>query len=486
MINSCNTYIIKANNYVIREETFEGKAQIVVPVVMMTEGVHCGSAGAVFHSIEQLGKYPGAWNGIPVCISHPQAEGSFISANSPEIIEAQTVGRIFHTFIDGKKLKAECWIDVEKIKNVSPPTFEMLKNMAPLEVSIGVFSDDLPEEGTWNGEDYVMVATNHRPDHLALLPGERGACSWSDGAGIRANSKDTKEVNNLDKKKQKPITTFIATCTSEGFRATVMKIQNKLNAFDTTETMYYLEDCYEDGSFVYSVSSVSGETKYYEKSYSMEASGDVSFSAEAVPVVREVKYRKFTANTAKEGVKGKMDKMTEETKAHVDSLIESGKFTDEQRESLESVDAELLGTFASMLIVDEVAEETPVVNSEEAKPTVFTKEDAIAVLHETLQTPEQCLSIFPEEMQDQLRSGLKLHQAQKEALITSIIGYNKSYTEEELRTRSMDELTKMASFVPESKADFSIFGINRTQSVSTNAEKPLIPVGVVGMIEEKK
>lgn len=437
MINSCNTYIIKANNYVIREETFEGKAQIVVPVVMMTEGVHCGSAGAVFHSIEQLGKYPGAWNGIPVCISHPQAEGSFISANSPEIIEAQTVGRIFHTFIDGKKLKAECWIDVEKIKNVSPPTFEMLKNMAPLEVSIGVFSDDLPEEGTWNNENYVMVATNHRPDHLALLPGERGACSWSDGAGIRANSNKAEEVNSMGKATKGQDKSFLDYFTNDGLSAIFEKIQERISNKDSVAV--HLE---------------TNET--------------------------------ITTNIVKEGVKDKMDKMTEETKAHVDSLIESGKFTDEQRESLESVDAELLGTFASMLIVDEVAEETPVVNSEEAKPTVFTKEDAIAVLHETLQTPEQCLSIFPEEMQDQLRSGLKLHQAQKEALITSIIGYNKSYTEEELRTRSMDELTKMASFVPESKADFSIFGINRTQSVSTNAEKPLIPVGVVGMIEEKK
>jgi hypothetical protein len=51
-------YQVQANNYEIRMETYMGRKHLIVPVVMMVEGVHCGSAGPLFHSIEELGKYP--------------------------------------------------------------------------------------------------------------------------------------------------------------------------------------------------------------------------------------------------------------------------------------------------------------------------------------------------------------------------------------------------------------------------------------------
>lgn len=483
MVNAtCVQYTIQANNYNIRNETLEGRAQMVVPVVMMTEGVHCGSAGAVFHSIEELGKYTGSWDGIPISVSHPQADGSFVSANSPEVIEKQTVGRIFHTFVDGKKLKAECWIDVEKIKTVSPLAYEMIQKMYPLEVSIGVFSDDEPAEGEWNGESYTFIAHNHRPDHLALLPGEHGACSWSDGAGIRANSNKVKEVNQLGGAKKEYVQDLLKTFVDDGFRAIVEKIQDRLNGMDNSESCYYLEDCYDDKTFVYFVrNQSSGRQQYYKKTYSLDSAGEISFSQESTPVAKKVSFEEISAN--QEGVKKNME-ITKEVKAHVEALMASGKFKDEDKARLEGMDVASLEMFAPLLVVNtEQKEETPAVAT---TPTAFTKEDAIKVLQESMQSPDQCLSIFPQEIQEQLRSGLKLHQAQKEALITLITGYNKAYTDVELRTRSMEELTKMASFVPENKSDFSIFGANKTQQVSTNAEKPLIPMGVVGMKIEKE
>ena len=34
-------------NYAVREEMYDGRRHIVVPVIMMKEGVHCGSHGCI-------------------------------------------------------------------------------------------------------------------------------------------------------------------------------------------------------------------------------------------------------------------------------------------------------------------------------------------------------------------------------------------------------------------------------------------------------
>ena len=100
--------IVQINrNYVIRSETLDGKRHIVVPVVMMVEGVHNGSQGPLLHLAEELGRFPGAWNGIPVTIQHPQDGDMFVSANSPNIINSQVVGRVFNTRFEDGKLKGE-------------------------------------------------------------------------------------------------------------------------------------------------------------------------------------------------------------------------------------------------------------------------------------------------------------------------------------------------------------------------------------------
>ena len=38
-----------------------------------------------------------------------------------------------------------------------------------------------------DGQAYNAIATDLKPDHLAVLLHEKGACSWEDGCGIRAN-----------------------------------------------------------------------------------------------------------------------------------------------------------------------------------------------------------------------------------------------------------------------------------------------------------
>jgi len=188
----------QAGGYVIEEKTYRGKNHFLVPVTMMVEGVHNGSHGPLYHSIAELGKFPQMWNGIPIVINHPEVDGINISANSPDIIDDQGVGYVFNTHVNGSKLVAEAWLDEERLREISLNILESIKNGKPLEVSLGMFTDDEIIEGDWNGETYEAIARNHRPDHLALLPDSVGACSLVDGCGMGVNNKKGGDIVDAD------------------------------------------------------------------------------------------------------------------------------------------------------------------------------------------------------------------------------------------------------------------------------------------------
>lgn len=186
--------------YEVRYEDHQGRPHIVVPVIMMVEGVHEGSAGPVYHKADELGKVPGSWNGMPVVVNHPQKDGRFVSANLPDVIDQEIVGRVYNSEMDGDKLRGEVWLDKERLEKISPQAFEFINDGLPLDVSIGVFTEDDYVTGDWNGEKYNAIARNHRPDHLALLPGGEGACSWDDGCGVRVNTKLNENQSKMSKK----------------------------------------------------------------------------------------------------------------------------------------------------------------------------------------------------------------------------------------------------------------------------------------------
>jgi len=197
-VTNMQVYAVFNNEYEIREEKLQNKDYLVVPIIMMVEGVHNGSHGAILHTAEELGKLPESWNGIPVMINHPMDEdGVSISANSPEVLEQYKVGSIYNAKMIEKKLAAEAWLELERLEQISIETSESILNMELLEVSVGVFNDSVDEQGTWEEEEYEAIATNYRPDHLALLPGSIGACSIEDGCGIRSYKKggDDMDVN---------------------------------------------------------------------------------------------------------------------------------------------------------------------------------------------------------------------------------------------------------------------------------------------------
>lgn len=171
-----------------RRETLNGREYIVVPLTMIVPGVLNGSKGALYYPPEEIGKDPGAWNHMPIVVNHPLVNGMPVSARDPYILEKYGIGYVFNT-VHNHKLRAEGWFDVEKTRKVHKGILANLEAARPIELSTGLFTVNEPKLGTFNNKQYTSVARNYRPDHLAILPDKKGACSIEDGCGVMVDNK---------------------------------------------------------------------------------------------------------------------------------------------------------------------------------------------------------------------------------------------------------------------------------------------------------
>jgi hypothetical protein len=143
--------------------TVEGQA-VRAPAALLTEGEHCGSNGCHFYSADLLRQTAHRWEGIPVSLNHPMDSGGPISIqDAPE----ERIGHLENARFERGALRAE--VVITSARHHGP--VQQIH-----EISTGLF----PSGG--------YRVTDLQPDHLALLLGERGACSWADGCGIRANA----------------------------------------------------------------------------------------------------------------------------------------------------------------------------------------------------------------------------------------------------------------------------------------------------------
>ena len=173
-----------------RREELEGRPHLVVPAVMLVEGVLNGSEGPFLYPSEENSKNPGAWDHMPIVVYHPKENGRFVSARQPTFLNTRKVGVVLNTQApdNGKKLKTEAWFDEERVKEVDVRVYNTILEQKPMEVSTGLGFEAELKEGEFEGTKYKGVARNYQPDHLAVLPDQIGACSVKRGAGLYANA----------------------------------------------------------------------------------------------------------------------------------------------------------------------------------------------------------------------------------------------------------------------------------------------------------
>lgn len=175
------TFKIQFSGVTGQRKTVAGIHYAVYPSVILVEGVHHGAIGApTLYLADVLRASAPAWNGQPVTIHHPMKEGAYVSAAlAPE----KVVGHLDGVVFEDTKLRGNVHLAVAKAAHI----IARLDSDSRLEVSTGLFGEEVAEDGMFNGKRYSARLTAIQPDHLALLPDAKGACSWADGCGIRAN-----------------------------------------------------------------------------------------------------------------------------------------------------------------------------------------------------------------------------------------------------------------------------------------------------------
>lgn len=172
-----------------RRTRVNGREYVVAPATMIVPGVLNGSMGAMYYPPEEVAKNVDSWNGIPTVVYHPVINGTHVSARRPDVSEFYEVGRVYNTSYDGR-LKSEVWFDVEATNRVDSRVMNALTKGSPLELSTGLYTvnEPAPEGSNHNGVPYQYIARNYRPDHLAVLPDQTGACSVTQGCGVLVNT----------------------------------------------------------------------------------------------------------------------------------------------------------------------------------------------------------------------------------------------------------------------------------------------------------
>lgn len=184
-------------NYIIekglRFVTINGRQFAIAPITIIVPGVLPGSKGPLYYPPEEIARNTNDWNGKPLIVYHAYDEDNTpISAANPRTYEKQEIGRIYNARIQDSKLVVDGYFDLELTKKIDSRVYNRLMSRDKIEVSTGLFTDNqlASPNSTYGDKPYTYVARNYKPDHLAILPDEKGACSITDGCGVFNKSEE--------------------------------------------------------------------------------------------------------------------------------------------------------------------------------------------------------------------------------------------------------------------------------------------------------
>jgi len=165
-----------------------GREYLVAPMTLIVPGVLNGSKGALYYPPDEIAKEHKSWNTIPLVVYHPVVLGQHVSVNTPGVREKSEIGFARNAKIDPTtgKLQTQGWFDVERTRTVDNRVLQALQAGQPIELSTGLYTTNEPASpsANHNGKPYQFVAKDYKPDHIAILPDQVGACSLQDGCGV--------------------------------------------------------------------------------------------------------------------------------------------------------------------------------------------------------------------------------------------------------------------------------------------------------------
>jgi len=481
----------------IRREILNGREYLVAPISMIVPGVLNGSKGPLLYPLDEITKNADAWNGIPIVVNHPTDEDDNpVSGRTPKVLEKSGIGTIFNVTANGK-LTAEGWFDVEKTKQLSPSTLNKLEKGETEELSTGLFTDNIAvkNKAEFNGKPYTHIARNYRPDHLAILPGKRGACSVEDGCGVNVNE-ENKEPSDKELKRHLDWDNVENTNWHEetidlidnhnrpgdhpggggkGGGGKGKKVGGKMSG---TERVNSLSDSVSKTLASNSKKKAVSKTDIFkaidrkgmagltqkQRSKAVEATVDKILqkggNVTGIPLSR-IKKNKPTSNLSN---KEAIMPLTEELKDQiVDGLIanegvdceDCNPWEEDDREILNSLpDEKLMALNAQreMLANAEGDEDEDEEEEEEKKavPAFMKKKKAVSnqepVVNQKSKTAQEWLADAPEEVRSAVTNAMAFEKRQKDDLIKKITKNERnSFSKDYLGSRSLEELQGLAA-----------------------------------------
>lgn len=445
-----------------RRETLDSREYLVAPVVAVREGVLNGELATA----EDIGRYVDTWNGIPLPIGHPEQDGRPVSANSPRILETQTVGRFWNATFTDNALRGEIWVDVEKATRLGGEALtalQKLENGEPLEVSTAYFNDLEPTAGTFQGITYNGIQRNLRPDHLALLPNTIGACSWENGCGApRVNEKQTKKggmATNMFEKMKNAFAKMLSVNQEDVSFGETGDLLEQAMIHDTGDAMRFLIREVFDDYFIYQESTANGfDGRLIKRTYEMDDEKRITLGA-AVEVKKVVTYEPTSPSANEKESGASQDESREasneeelstneeeqdmDKKQLVNGLIanESNTFTENDRSFLEGLQEEQL---------QKMKPQEPATNKEDCgcqgEPAANKQEEKkLAPSTNSEKTMDQWIQDIPDpETREFIINSRQKQQEHRQSLIQRMASNERcAFNEEELKGMATNQLEKL-------------------------------------------
>lgn len=442
-----------------RHETLHGRDYLVVPMVMMTEGVHNGSNGPLYYPAEEMQKcIPAVWNAKPIVVYHPHAG---TSACDPTVMNTQGVGMVMNTaFRPAKgKLKAawtsEAWLEVSRLEQVDNRVLEAIEADSMMEISTGLFTENEAAAGEFAGKKYSYIARGYKPDHLAILPDKTGACSVADGAGLlRLNEEGQKRLEALGP---------AAVATAEGLLNDLttrlgQPLNNEASFGEVQSELYTLvRERYGEGYWVMDVWSnefvySSKDGKYWRRGWATKDGKTVITDKEPVEVKRVMTY-KPVANTEQPAHEEPM--LTKKDK--IDQLIanSAGAWVEADRPTLEAMTDAVLDKVVANAKAAPAASAAPTTTPPPAPAAPVPAANAAAPPQAPAapMTVAQYIAAAPPAVQGALQYGMALVGNEKAKAIARITANTSStFTKEQLEAKDLPELQAIAALCPDPAA----------------------------------
>ena len=487
-----------------RLATFQGKEHLVVPVTMLVEGVmHAINQPTPERVLEEdFAKQPQGWNGRPVCGGHPQLHGEFVSASiTPDVLERESFGTLFNTFVKDKKLCTEAWIDpVRAAKHtIGADVLERIQaGKEILEISVGVFARTEPGGGVFNGQKYEGTWRDLVPDHLAILAkGDIGACSVQAGCGAMRAAKE-KTMKGVKER----FFEFVAGLKKEvsdvidGQSATDSDVWSQLSRLLRAEEPGFMgveEVISADGKVVFSAMPAD-RWIMFRRSFTVDGTA-VSLAGDREEVQFVKSFEPVAAAlAASKTACGCGGHTTEETTAAVPAAASNGEENMNKTERINAlVASKKLGPAMTPKVLEGMTDDQlkAIEESVAAAPAATTTETpAVVTTPVVTPTVPAVAAGLTDEDREILKDAREARTARKTAAVTTIKA-NKTnvFTDEELGAMPLPQLEKLAKMAAtpvvapgSTGVDFSGIGLPRVAGANQNEGAGPPPNMVDGII----